>query len=80
MWKHKLMLEEGETLQLESKRDKGHLGQETVELYAVLSADGRVIGEVQYVDHASIKSPFRNSFHLVQRKEGRTILDERWSS
>lgn len=80
MWKQKLMLDEGETLRLESRREKGHLGQEEVELYSVLNANGHVVGEVQYVDHTSTKAPFNKSFHLIQRKGGKTLLDERWKN
>lgn len=80
MWKQKLTLNEGETLRFESRREKGNLGQEEVELYSVVNVTGHVVGEVQYIDHTSIKAPFRKSFHLLHRKEGKTLLDERWES
>jgi hypothetical protein len=80
MWKQKLVLDEGETLRFESRREKGHLGQEEVELYSVLNVNGHVIGEVQYIDHTSTKAPFRKSFHLIQRKGDKTLLDERWEN
>jgi hypothetical protein len=76
IWKQKRMLDEGETLRLESSYEKGHLGQEEVELYSVLNANGHVVGDVQYVEHTSIKSPFRNSFHIVLRKGARLF----WTS
>lgn len=80
MWKNKLKLEEGVTIRLDNKYDKGHLGQEEVELYLILNIDGEVIGSVQYTDHTSTKAPFRKSLHLVQReKSGQILVDERWS-
>jgi hypothetical protein len=78
MWKQKLILNENDTLQLDSRREKGHPGQEEVEIYSVLNANGNVVGEVQYVEHTSVKSPFRKSFHLVQRKGNKLLLEERW--
>jgi len=80
MWKNKLKLEEGESLRLDNKYEKGSLGQEEVELYSVVDRQGQVTGSVQYTDHTSIKAPFRNSLHLLQlEKGGNTLVDERWS-
>ncbi len=80
MWKNKLKLSECETLRLDRKYERGNLGQEEVELYSVLNPEGQVMGSVQYIDHTSIKAPFRQSFHLVQRhKDGMTLVDGRWS-
>jgi hypothetical protein len=80
MWKNKLKLEEGEALRLDNKYEKGSLGQEEVELYSVVDRQGQVKGSIQYIDHTSIKAPFRQTRHLVQReKGGKTLVDERWS-
>lgn len=79
MWKQKLKLEEGETLRLDNKYEKGNLGQEEVELHSVIDQQGQVVGSVQYTDQTNIKAPFRQSFHLVQRKAGTTLVDERWA-
>lgn len=80
MWKQKITLNDGETLRLESRREKGHQGQEEVELYSVLNVNGHVVGEVRYIDYTSTKAPCRKSFHLVHRKRDKTLLDERWEN
>lgn len=70
MWQQKLVLDEGDTLQFESRRENWHLGQEEIEIYSVLNANGNLVGEVQYIEHTPIKSPFRKSFHIIQLKGG----------
>jgi len=77
MWKQRLKLEEGETLRLDSKYKKGNLEQEEVELYSVIDQHGIVVGSVQYTVHTDIKAPYRQSFYLVQGKDGITLV-ERW--
>ena len=80
MWKDKLKLEEGETLRFDRKYEKGSLGQEEVELYSAIDPQGQVTSSVQYIEHTSIKAPFRRSFHLVQKdNSGNTLIDDRWS-
>jgi hypothetical protein len=79
MWRQKLKLEEGETLRLDKKYASGHLGQKEVELYSVIDQDGKVVGAVEFTDHTNIKAPFKQTFHLVQRKADVTLVDERWS-
>jgi hypothetical protein len=80
MWKNRLKIADGEVLRLDSKYEKGNLGQEEVALYSIVDAQGKITGSVQYTDHTSIKAPFHQSLHLVQRDEsGKTIIDERWT-
>lgn len=80
MWKNKVRLSPGETLEFKSKHEKGNLGQEEVELYSVVDSEGTVNGSVQYIDHMSIKAPFHNSLHLIQHDSmGRILVDERWN-
>jgi hypothetical protein len=80
MWKLRLKLEEDDTIRFDSKYEKGNLGQEEVEIYSVLNYKGEVTSSIQYTCHTSIKAPFQQSFHLVQRGDtGQTIIDETWS-
>jgi hypothetical protein len=80
MWKSKIKLGEGETIRLDNKHTKGNLGQEEVEIYSIINAVGGVVGSVQYIDHTSIKAPFRNSHHLVQlMSDGQVTVNERWN-
>ncbi len=79
MWKEKLKLEDGEELRPEGRADKGTMGQTEVERYSVVR-DGQVVGSVQYTEHMSIKAPFKQSMHLVQRRGGEVVVDERWNA
>jgi hypothetical protein len=78
MWRKKLI--DVESLRFEGRYDKGHMGQEEVENYSVLDLENNVVGSVRYVQHKSIKKPFRSSYHLVQMDaSGKVIFEDRWS-
>ena len=81
MWKTKLVLKEGESIHLESSRDAGFLGEKEISVYEVKDAAGVVTGSIQYTEHTNVKSPYKRTFHLVQRdKTGQAIVDTRWDA
>ena len=78
-WKRRIALEDGEILQHESTREKGHQGQGETHTYTIIDQYGNTTGRVKLTEHTSPKAPFRVSYHLTQNKGEKLILDLRWS-
>ena len=79
MWREKLKLGSDESLRHESSHSHGPLGEEDVDIYAVISVNGDVVGSVEHRDHTAIQG-FRRTISVIQKDASRkTIVEEHWT-
>lgn len=78
MWRDKLQLNPGDTIRVDSRREKGHMGQEEITEASVLNADGERVGRVTYTEHTAIRG-LKNTYRLTQwDSKGIELVNERW--
>ena len=62
----KVILQAGQTLKHTGSRQTGFMGNDDVDEYEILSADGAVCGKATITTHTSVKAPFRESVRVQQ--------------
>lgn len=73
-----LQLKDGETLRLDSSRETGFMGNVDVDNYSILSADGEVVGKVEYTVDTAVNG-LKVTYKVVQTDlEGKTVLQKFW--
>jgi hypothetical protein len=78
MWKDRLQLQPGETLELTGSKEKGFMGETDVSDYDILDAEGRKVGSVTHECHMAVKG-FRISHNVVQRDAaGAVVISQSW--
>lgn len=78
-WKHKVVLNAGESLSFVGSSMKGFMQETDVTTYDVVGIDGDKVGTVVVEDHTAVKG-FRRTISVVQKDiEGRVIVQESWS-
>ncbi|MFZ3402829.1 hypothetical protein LCG94_05770 [Aeromonas salmonicida] len=75
----RVKLQPSETLKRESSRTKGSMGQIDIVTYAVLNADGAVVGKVVHTDEITLNG-LNNRQSLRQTDlAGNVVVEEFWS-
>ncbi|NIM30637.1 MAG: hypothetical protein GTN60_04845 [Pseudomonas stutzeri] len=78
MWQDRLKFSQGEQLRHESSKVSGFMGEEDIDRYSVLNANGDLIGYVEHRCHTAVKG-FRVTHTLVYKTvEGAVLIDEQW--
>jgi len=78
MLKDKVKLNPGEELKLDSSRTKGFMGEEDIDEYSVVDAEGNIVGKVTYTNHMAVKG-FKVTRTVLQTDSaGKVLVDERW--
>ena len=78
MLKEKVKLNPGEELKLDSSRTKGFMGEEDIDEYSVVDAEGNIVGKVTYTNHMAVKG-FKVTRTVLQTDSTwKVIVDERW--
>lgn len=72
----KVILQAGQELKLTGSRQTGFMGNDDVDEYDILSADGAVCGKVTITTHMSVKAPFHQSTRIQQYDaDGKQVQD-----
>ena len=78
-WQDRLLLNPGETLRQAQNISTGNLGQQDVEHYEVIDAQGQAVGTVEYSARTSLTPPFPTRYRLLQKDSaGNVIVEARW--
>lgn len=62
----KVILGAGQVLKRTGSRQTGFMGNDDVDEYDILSADGAVSGKVTITTHMDVKAPFRRNARIQQ--------------
>jgi hypothetical protein len=78
-WKHKIVLNAGESLSFVGSSMKGFMQETDVMTYNVVGSDGAKVGTVVVEDHTAVKG-FRRTITVSQKdNEGTVIVHESWT-
>lgn len=72
----KIILQTGQTLKHTDSREAGFMGNEDVDEYDILSAEGAVCGRATITTHTSVKAPFRKSTRVQQYGAGGELVQD----
>jgi len=74
-WRTQIVLSEGEGLTHEGSRTTGFMGEEDIDSYSVVSADGIKVGVVTVRDHTAVRG-FRRTIRVTQTDlAGKVIVE-----
>jgi hypothetical protein len=78
MWRKKLILNDGESLENKRSYSKGSLSEDDITECSVVNSEGIEVGRVTYRDHTSIKGFRRTESVLQIDADGKVLVDEHW--
>lgn len=79
MWRSKVILQPGESLEHKRSSSKGFMGETEVDEYDVLDTNGKIVGKVVYTEHTAVKGFHRTQTVRQIDMEGRVLRDTNWS-
>lgn len=79
-WRAKVILNPGESLQLDDSRCEGFMQETDVYDCSVIDANGEIVGKVTASDHTAVRG-FRRTISVKQTNaSGQIVVDESWTA